>query len=459
MVKRLKSILNCVLCLGIQEECNKPQGDIRKIKITNALSVLLICASLFFTLFYYQVGLKFSAALILIAFFSFIIVLFLNSQKKTTSAKILLLLTFNTIAFLDNLALNGLIVNIFFGIVIVPIYLFSYTKEKWALIFFIVLPALLQIFSSGFEFVLYAHTQQISQQMITIVPILINVISFLVIIVATFLYLRETEAHEELLVERNEELSRFQEVEKMAMLGKLMAGISHEIKNPLHFIMNYTVVIKEIVANLKNKNLLNQSEYDDLEFAVQTISKNSQRAGDTVNSMLLHFRRPGTDLEKIDINKQIQTTLQLYRQGMKTEKNKLQGKVDIREKLSSNLPAVSGITQNFNRIILNLVDNAYDALSDKFIKDQTSSEKPFIEISTALEENSVVVRIVDNGSGIEAEVLDEIFTPFFTTKPAGSGTGLGLSLLKETMTSEFGGEVKVESEKGKGTTFTLYFPV
>ena len=249
--------------------------------------------------------------------------------------------------------------------------------------------------------------------------------------------------------------------EKMASLGELTAGIAHEIQNPLNFVNNFSEVNAELIDELKT-----ELEQDNKQQAIE-ISKDireneekiifhGKRADAIVKSMLQHSRSSTSKKELTDINALADEYLRLAYHGMKAKEKSFN--VDVRSDFDTTIEKVSVIQQDIGRVILNLITNAFYVVTDK--KQQHGDNyEPIVTVSTKKAGDKVLISVSDNGNGIPQKVLDKIFQPFFTTKPAGQGTGLGLSLSYDIITNGHGGEIKVETKEGEGSVFIISLPV
>jgi signal transduction histidine kinase len=252
--------------------------------------------------------------------------------------------------------------------------------------------------------------------------------------------------------------------EKMASLGELTAGIAHEIQNPLNFVNNFSEVNKELLTELNEeieKGNLGEAKtiVADIAGNEDKISHHGKRADSIVKGMLQHSRSTSTIREPTDINALADEYLRLafhglrakdksFNAAMKTDFDRTNGTINL-------------IPQDIGRVLLNLFNNAFYAVNEK-IKSGVANYEPVVSISTKCIKSlagvqGVEVKVMDNGTGMPQRVLDKIFQPFFTTKPTGSGTGLGLSLAYDIVKAH-GGEIKVESEEGVGTQFIIKLP-
>ena len=272
--------------------------------------------------------------------------------------------------------------------------------------------------------------------------------------------------------------------EKMASLGELTAGIAHEIQNPLNFVNNFSSINSELIGDLSNE--IKNKNYDEVEALAGDIKINSekinhhgQRASSIVKSMLEHSRASSGKKEPTDINNLCDEFVRLsyharlndkVGQGLRAKDKDFNCNYHL--DLDPNLPLVNVVSQDISRVILNLVNNAFQATYEKSRKE--SEERingidhppsslsmhpyiPSITVSTQYKRDKIEIRISDNGSGIPDQIKDKIFQPFFTTKPTGEGTGLGLSLAYDIIKAH-GGEIRCESKPGD-TSFIISIPV
>lgn len=250
------------------------------------------------------------------------------------------------------------------------------------------------------------------------------------------------------------------QTEKLASLGELTAGIAHEIQNPLNFVNNFAEVSTEILADLKNElenerfgEVINLS--NDLSTNLEKIQFHGTRASGIVKGMLAHSRNQSNQLELTDINQLADEYLRLAYHGLRAKDKSFNSKMKI--ELAENLPKINIIRQDVGRVILNLITNAFYAVSEKYKKEGSPFE-PEVTVTTTYENEKIVIKVQDNGNGIPAKILDKIFQPFFTTKPTGMGTGLGLSMSYEIITKNHKGEILVNTKEGQGSEFTVILP-
>jgi signal transduction histidine kinase/ligand-binding sensor domain-containing protein len=244
--------------------------------------------------------------------------------------------------------------------------------------------------------------------------------------------------------------------EKMASLGELTAGIAHEIQNPLNFVNNFSEVNLELIGELKTgieNGQLNEAItiVEDITLNEQKINFHGKRADAIVKGMLQHSRISNGIKEPTDINSLADEYLRLSYHGLRAKDKSFNS--DFKIEPDQNLPNVNVIPQDIGRVLLNLINNAFYAVSERK-RMQSDGYKPEVALTTRNMGNHIEIRVKDNGNGIPKNVLDKIFQPFFTTKPAGEGTGLGLSLSYDIIKAH-GGELKVETREGEGTEFII----
>jgi signal transduction histidine kinase/ligand-binding sensor domain-containing protein len=271
--------------------------------------------------------------------------------------------------------------------------------------------------------------------------------------------------------------------EKMASLGELTAGIAHEIQNPLNFVNNFSELNKELIGELQEelkKGDIREatSIAENLKDNEEKINLHGRRADGIVKSMLQHSRASGGQKEPTDINKLVDEYTRLAYHGFRARNKDFNVKLDI--DLDPNLPLLPVVAQDIGRVILNLLNNAFQAVQEK-AKTAGKDYQPTVTVSIKARFpedvpshaddpglgpkghphgnhlSSIFIAIEDNGSGIPDAIKDKIFQPFFTTKPTGQGTGLGLSLSYDIVKAH-SGELQVQSQEGEGTIFTMLIP-
>ncbi|MCP9768495.1 hypothetical protein EGI22_11275 [Lacihabitans sp. LS3-19] len=257
--------------------------------------------------------------------------------------------------------------------------------------------------------------------------------------------------------------------EKLASLGELTAGIAHEIQNPLNFVNNFSEIsievlseLKELLENLKAKDQSEIEELIDILMLNQNkINVHGKRASGIVKSMLEHSRGTQEVISDVDINKIADEYLRLSYHGMRAKDVDFNS--DFAIQVDENLPLIKGNIGNLERVLLNLINNAFYAVNQKKKENKNSEYKPKVIVKTNLTENEkgkfAEIRVLDNGNGIPENIKQKIFQPFFSTKPTGEGTGLGLSLSREIITNGHNGILELESKEGEGTTFIIKLPL
>ena len=254
--------------------------------------------------------------------------------------------------------------------------------------------------------------------------------------------------------------------EKMASLGELTAGIAHEIQNPLNFVNNFSEVNKELLVEMKDELKKGNMEEvnslaDDVIDNEDKIIFHGKRADAIVKGMLQHSRSSSGVKEPTDINALCDEYLRLSYHGLRAKDKSFNA--TMKTDFDTSLEKVNIIPQDIGRVILNLLTNAFYAVDEKK-KQAGDAYEPTVSVSTSRSlsfgegRGEVQIKVTDNGNGIPQKVLDKIFQPFFTTKPTGQGTGLGLSLSYDIVTKGHGGELKVETKEGEGTTFIIQLP-
>lgn len=253
--------------------------------------------------------------------------------------------------------------------------------------------------------------------------------------------------------------------EKMASLGELTAGIAHEIQNPLNFVNNFSEVSYELIEEIKEERKKKKDERDegledelleDIANNLEKINHHGKRADGIVKGMLQHSRSGGNTKEPTNLNALADEYLRLAYHGLKAKDKNFNA--ELVTNFDESIQNINVVPQDIGRVILNLVTNAFYVVNQKK-QSAASGYKPKVSISTKKHKTHVEIKVADNGNGIPEHIKDKIFQPFFTTKPTGEGTGLGLSLSYDIITKGHGGELKVETQEAKGTTFTIELPV
>ncbi|WP_411893726.1 ATP-binding protein [Winogradskyella sp. A2] len=249
--------------------------------------------------------------------------------------------------------------------------------------------------------------------------------------------------------------------EKMASLGELTAGIAHEIQNPLNFVNNFSDVSKELLEEMIEELEKGDMEevkaiMDDVVQNLDKINHHGQRADSIVKGMLQHSRASGDKKEPTDINALADEYLRLAYHGLRAKDKSFNA--ELVTDFDDSIQNINIIPQDVGRVILNLLTNAFYVVNEKK-KTGIEGYKPTVSISTKRIKDFVEISVEDNGNGMPESVKEKIFQPFFTTKPTGEGTGLGLSLSYDIITKGHGGKLKVKSDQGKGTIFKIELPI
>lgn len=249
--------------------------------------------------------------------------------------------------------------------------------------------------------------------------------------------------------------------EKMASLGELTAGIAHEIQNPLNFVNNFSEVSNELLEEMTEqleKGNANEAKAiaNEVKMSLEKINLHGKRADGIVKSMLQHSRTSNNKKEPTDINVLADEYLRLAYHGLRAKDKSFNAA--IKTDYDENIGLVKIISQDIGRVILNLITNAFYAVMEKK-KLHSEGYEPTVTVSTKKIDNKIMVEVKDNGTGIPQKAIDKIFQPFYTTKPTGQGTGLGLSLSYDIVTKGHGGEIKVETKEGEYTCFSVILPV
>ncbi len=248
--------------------------------------------------------------------------------------------------------------------------------------------------------------------------------------------------------------------EKMASLGELTAGIAHEIQNPLNFVNNFSDVSAELVGELEEEQqrpnrdpTLEAELLGDLRENLKKISLHGGRASNIVKGMLEHARTSTGERQPTDVNALTDEYLRLAYHGHRAKDKHFT--CDLITDFAPDLGQVNVVPQEIGRVLLNLFNNAFYAVSKRDNQPESTTYQPTVEVTTHHLGDHVVIRIRDNGTGIPESVKAKIFQPFFTTKPTGEGTGLGLSLSYDIVTKGHGGTLEVLSKEGEGTEFVI----
>jgi ligand-binding sensor domain-containing protein/signal transduction histidine kinase len=264
--------------------------------------------------------------------------------------------------------------------------------------------------------------------------------------------------------------------ERMASLGELAAGIAHEIQNPLNFVNNFSEVSADLIREMNEEMQKGNTDEvmaitADLTQNLEIISQHGKRASSIVKGMLEHSRTSKGEKRSVDINALADEFLRLSFHGLRAKDKSFNA--DFKTDFDPNLPKVEVIPQDIGRVLLNLINNAFYACAERSrsaVHEKTltgfrtlsgleENYKPTVTVSTKNLGNRIEISVMDNGNGIPEEIKNKIFQPFFTTKPTGQGTGLGLSLSYDIIAKGHGGELLMETKPGGGTVFIIQIPI
>lgn len=259
--------------------------------------------------------------------------------------------------------------------------------------------------------------------------------------------------------------------EKMASLGELTAGIAHEIQNPLNFVNNFSEVSVELCQELEeeiDKTGIEENDKDYIKGIISDLSQNQQkithhgkRADSIVKGMLQHSRASSGEKEPVEVNALADEYMRLAYHGLRAKDKEFNAALTT--DFDPTIGTVNVLPQDLGRVFLNLFTNAFYAVAEKKRKlteaGQLGEYKPEVKISTKKFDNKLYIRVSDNGTGMPEHVKAKIFQPFFTTKPTGQGTGLGLSMSYDIITSGHGGVLEVDTVEGEKTEFRITLPI
>ncbi|HEY4967779.1 MAG TPA: ATP-binding protein, partial [Puia sp.] len=247
--------------------------------------------------------------------------------------------------------------------------------------------------------------------------------------------------------------------EKMASLGELTAGIAHEIQNPLNFVNNFSDINKELLTEMNEE--IQKGNYEEVKSIAKDLTDNEEkinhhgrRADSIVKGMLQHSRTSVGNKEFTDINALADEYLRLAYHGIRAKDKTFNA--SMQTDFDQSVGNVNIIPQDMGRMLLNLFNNAFYAVNEKS-KVSEAGYAPTVSVSTKKKNGWLEIRVRDNGNGMPQKVQDKIFQPFFTTKPTGQGTGLGLSMSYDIIKAH-GGEIKVDTQEGVFTEFTIQIP-
>jgi signal transduction histidine kinase len=261
---------------------------------------------------------------------------------------------------------------------------------------------------------------------------------------------------------------QLQKQEKMASLGLLSAGIAHEIQNPLNFVINFSKMSDKLLKDLTeivedNEDKIPEEDREDLEDIVADLKENmmkivehGERAISIIRGILLVSRGKENEFLPTDICKLAKEYVWLSYHAMRA--NHKDFNVSIHEHYEEGMPQILVVPQDMSRAILNIMNNALYALWKK-AQGAPIDYKPEVSISVSTQDNNCVIIIADNGIGMSNEVKQKLFENFFTTKPIGEGTGLGMSIVRDIIENKHHGKLTFESEEGQGASFTFTIPI
>jgi signal transduction histidine kinase len=271
----------------------------------------------------------------------------------------------------------------------------------------------------------------------------------------------EKQRAEEALSELQQTQTQLIQSEKMASLGELTAGIAHEIQNPLNFVNNFSEVSNELLDEIQEEIENGDFEevkalIDDIKQNLEKINHHGKRADAIVKGMLQHSRSSTGTKELTNINDLADEYLRLAYHGLRAKDKSFNATMDT--DYDESISEIEVIPQDMGRVILNLITNSFYAVNEKR-KAGVEGYNPTVSISTKKKTDTIEISVSDNGGGIPQKVLDKIFQPFFTTKPTGQGTGLGLSMSYDIITKGHGGKLNVETKEGAGSKFSIHLPI
>lgn len=316
-----------------------------------------------------------------------------------------------------------------------------------------------------------AETKRVKNlQYFTIAALGILVLAVVIIAFIQYRHSKDKQTANTLLQQQNEKIeatlnelkstqAQLIQSEKMASLGELTAGIAHEIQNPLNFVNNFAEVNTEMINDASEEIL--QQNYEEVKNILNNIKNNSEkinyhgkRADAIVKGMLQHSRQTKGIKEATDINALCDEYLRLAYHGLRAKDKSFNA--DIQTTFDPSIGKINIVPQDIGRVLINFYNNAFYAVAQKKSA-ANENYKPTVSIQTKKLNNNIQLTIQDNGTGISPKVIEKIFQPFYTTKPTGQGTGLGLSLSYDIIKSH-NGEINVQSKEGEGTTFIIMLP-
>ncbi|HWD86976.1 MAG TPA: ATP-binding protein [Mucilaginibacter sp.] len=277
---------------------------------------------------------------------------------------------------------------------------------------------------------------------------------------ANILLNRQKEEVQNALTQLKETQTQLIQSEKMASLGELTAGIAHEIQNPLNFVNNFSEVNTELIGEMKEE--IEKGDLQEIKAIAFDIEENSKkinmhgkRADGIVKSMLQHSQAASGGKEQADTNQLAEECLQLAYNGFKSKDKSFT--CDLKTNFDRGLPLTNVVKRDIGRALVNIFNNAFYALAQK-AKEKGEIYTPLVIITTLQEKDKIIIKITDNGVGMPAHIKEKIMHPFFTTKPTGEGTGLGLSLTHDIIVKGHSGSIDVKSVDGEGSEFIISLP-
>ncbi len=288
----------------------------------------------------------------------------------------------------------------------------------------------------------------------------LSLVGILLISGAMFYVYRQYKINRKTLDSLRKAQNQLVQAEKMASLGELTAGIAHEIQNPLNFVNNFAELNQELLGEMSTA--ITQQNFDEASDIAKDVTANSdkilhhgKRAESIVKGMLQHSRSSSGVKEMTDINLLCDEYLRLAYHGWRAKEKNFQ--CDYQTEFDASIQPMKIMPQEVGRVVLNLINNAFYAVAARSQKEPDF--KPQVLVKTVANSKQVTITVTDNGGGIPAAVIQKIFQPFFTTKPTGEGTGLGLSMSYDIITKGHDGQLSVESKEGEGTSFVISLPL
>jgi signal transduction histidine kinase len=256
------------------------------------------------------------------------------------------------------------------------------------------------------------------------------------------------------------------QTEKLASLGQLTAGIAHEIKNPLNFVNNFSSLSAELIDELTEMlaavSVDDKTRADITELAdmlrgnLEKVVQHGKRADSIVKNMLLHSRQGSGEHQLVDVNALVEESLNLAYHGARAEKQGFN--ITLKRSFDPVAGKADLLPQEITRVLLNLISNGFYAATKRKAETKGGAYEPVLSVATKNLGDRIEIRIRDNGTGIPSEVKEKMFNPFFTTKPAGEGTGLGLSLSHDIVAKQHAGSIEVDTRPGEFTEFRIVLP-